>query len=348
MKTNVFALSTLSSTNKVDANKLMTVHKIFLIVGPRGKGKTAFMSRLYHHYHKPFPATLEPLPSEPSPIAKDFHLFYFLQKGDYLIDMIINITLKMRSRYLKKDCTASLDHELYDTKSIVEQFHASLCLGPAFIYIDGLGELETQNTIKLNTWLPNKLENNCKFVITLSKSSDYYSELITRRSCVSHELNVFNNDNDYREMFGKLIGLNLGNLSTNHSNNVVYGKFLSIFSELKAADHVTNPLFIQLIAQEVFTFDKEIYKTHPIHVTSRKSPGLDHSLTEGHEISTNRSTSPSNKSSVSTSSSVSVNVINSYIEEVSTIREIIQKIIKRYIKKNNWSTDSSIPLSIKG
>ncbi len=75
--------------------------QLFLIVGSRGKGKTAFMSRLYHHHKNSFPATLEPLPNESSE-SKDFFLFYFLNKGDYLLDVIINITLKMRSRYLKK------------------------------------------------------------------------------------------------------------------------------------------------------------------------------------------------------------------------------------------------------
>ena len=246
-----------------------------------------------------------------------------------------------------KDSSTSIDHELYDTKSIIEQFHASLALGPAFIFIDGLGELETQNTISLNVWLPNKLENTCKFVITLSRSSDYYSELSARKTSVSQELTIFKNDNDYREMFARLIGLNLGTLSNNHSNNLIYGKFLNIYSELKTADHFSNPLFIQLIAQEIFTFDKEIYKNNPINsAVNRRSPrNHDRSLAEGPDPAGD---TLSVRSTMSTDSNVSVNVINSYIEEVSTIREIIQKIIKRYIKKFNWSTDKSMPLSIEG
>jgi len=257
----------------------------------------------------------------------------------------------------KKDSSTSIDHELYDTKSIIEQFHASLTLGPAFIFIDGIGELETQNTMSLNVWLPNKLQTTCKFVFTLSRSSDYYSELSVRKSCLSHELTVFNGDNDYREMFAKLIGLNLGtSLSNNHSSNLIYGKFLSIYSELKTANHFSNPLFVQLIAQEIFTFDKEIYKNNPIlagsSMSRRSTHNLERSLVEvdpdtARELK-NKSPSASIKSSMSTDSTVSVNVINSYIEEVSTIREIIQKIIKRYIKKFNWSTDTSMPLSIKG
>lgn len=153
-------------------------------------------------------------------------------------------------------------------------------------------------------------------------------------------------------MFAKLVGLNLGALSSNHSNNLIYGKFLSIYTELKTADHFSNPLFIQLIAQEIFTFDKEIYKNNPINsALNRRSPyNLDRSLESldtSRELK-NRSPTASIRSSMSTESTSSVNIINSYIEEVSTIREIIQKIIKRYIKKFNWSTDSSTPLSIKG
>ena len=154
-------------------------------------------------------------------------------------------------------------------------------------------------------------------------------------------------------MFVKLLGMKVDSTSTSNTNNVIYGKFLSFYNELKTSDHFSNPLFIQLIAQEIFTFDKEIFKTYPLNAAlNRRSPGnLDRSLVEGHETSrelSNRSPSMSVKSGLSNESTMSVNIINSYIEEVSTIREIIQKIIKRYIKKNNWSTDSSTPLSIKG
>lgn len=47
----------------------------------------------------------------------------------------------------------------------------------------------------------------------------------------------------------------------------------------------------------------------------------------------------------STQSHHPVNVMNSYVEEVSTIREIIQKILKRSLKKNNWSVNLGLPLS---
>ena len=172
---------------------------------------------------------------------------------------------------------------------------------------------------------------------------------------MSHELSIFKEESDYRNIFGKLFGLNLNslnNLNINHSNNVLYGKFMSFFNELKAAAHISKPLYIQLIAQEIFSFDKEIYKSHPVHISRRISQvdqrrtSLDKSLTEGHEIvASNRSSSP-NRSSNSIQSSVSVNVINSYIEEVLTLREIIQKILTRYIKKYNWSVDPSIAISI--
>lgn len=41
----------------------------------------------------------------------------------------------------------------------------------------------------------------------------------------------------------------------------------------------------------------------------------------------------------------SLNFVNNYIEEVATIGEIIEKMIKRYIKKNNWSVNRESPLS---
>lgn len=41
----------------------------------------------------------------------------------------------------------------------------------------------------------------------------------------------------------------------------------------------------------------------------------------------------------------SLNFVNNYIEEVATIGEIIEKMIKRYIKKNNWSVNREAPLS---
>ena len=62
---------------------------------------------------------------------------------------------------------------------------------------------------------------------------------------------------------------------------------------------------------------------------------LDRTLTEGHDI---------NKSG-----SLSANIMNSYIEEVSTVCETIQKIISRLIRKYNWSTNSnSISVSNPG
>ena len=42
-----------------------------------------------------------------------------------------------------------------------------------------------------------------------------------------------------------------------------------------------------------------------------------------------------------------VYVIQNYIEELSTLRELIQKIIKRYIKRNNWSTNKTMPISLE-
>ncbi|CAF1140264.1 unnamed protein product, partial [Brachionus calyciflorus] len=93
---------------------------------------------------------------------------------------------------------------------------------------------------------------------------------------------------------------------------------------------------------EIFSFDKEIFKNHPVHLSRLNSvagSGVDGSLVEGHEI-------VSSRSSASSLLNNSVNIMNSYIEEVSTIREIIQKILKRYLRKNNWSVNKDMPLSL--
>ena len=82
-------------------------------------------------------------------------------------------------------------------------------------------------------------------MLTLSRSSDYYSELISRKLCLNQELTTFKNEKDYRDMFVKLLGMKVDSTSTSNTNNVIYGKFLSFYNELKTSDHFSNPLFIQ-------------------------------------------------------------------------------------------------------
>ena len=296
----------------------------------------------------------------PTSNGEPFYLFYFLQSDDYLLSMLIDISCKMRSKYLKKDSTLSINDELYDTKSILEQFYASLNLGPVYIFIDGLNECA--HAIKLSNWLPAKLENSeCKFVFTLSKSCESFAELSARKSCIVRELGIFNKDTDYTSMFARLLcssNANRYEINYNQSNNILFAKFMGFFHELKMANHIKNPLFIQLIANEIFTFDRDIYKTHQVHIdhalslAEGRTAQVTNELKEGHKkLHVSSTNSGGRKMSMMSSSSsesqkASVNIINSYIEEVTTLRELIQKILKRYLKKNNWSTNTSESLSV--
>ncbi|CAF0851226.1 unnamed protein product [Brachionus calyciflorus] len=296
---------------------------IFAISGPRGRGKTTFMASLYQKYLNNSNTKLKTtsVSSKHSTDNSDpFYLFYFLKPEDYLINILVNITSKLRAKYLKKDSNRCLDSELYDQKSIIEQFNAAILLGPVFIFIDGLSELDPRRTLSLSTWLPKKLdETECKFVFSLRNSSDVYKELRKRVDCVHHEMNLFQVDSDYELFFRKSLCVH-----ETENSNVLYAKFLSIFNELKTSEHI------------------QIFKNHPVHLSRLNSvagSGVDGSLVEGHEI-------VSSRSSASSLLNNSVNIMNSYIEEVSTIREIIQKILKRYLRKNNWSVNKDMPLSL--
>ncbi len=352
-----------------------------LILGPRSTGKTAFMAFLYQHYilksPPPFNQIMKNIDTSsftmapksrnqrngtngdgPAPQPEPFFLFYFLQPQDHLLTMLIDITCKMRSKYLQKSSTVSLNEELHDTRSILEQFNASLNLGPVYIFIDGLNECI--HSFKLTSWLPAKLDNpECKFVITLSKSSESFAELSQRKSSVTKEFNLFTKDTDYTRMFAQLLctaNPNRFDVAYSQANNILFAKFMSYFHELKTANHIKNPLYIQLIAQEIFSFDREIYKTHPVHieyalnVAENKEVGKDltRELKERHkklkpDINTRKASMMSMSST--DSQKASVNIINSYVEEVTTLRELVQKIIRRYLKRFNWSLNKNEPLS---
>jgi hypothetical protein len=388
--------SIMGRTSMNDTQKSLP-KSIFLITGARGKGKSSFMSLIYQQLclfkFVKFPnspllsqstanAPISPLAKVKSPTVEPFYLFYFLKPGDHFLSILIDIIMKMRLKYLTKgkilkslflinkfkikkfysnlDCSYSLNNELFDKKSIIEQLHASLCLGPVTIFLDGLSEMDTNHTVKICDWLPTKFDS-CKFVITLNRSSEHYADLVNTKSCIIHELNVFSNETDYRLMVAKILSnknINSNEIDTDKNllaKNVLYGKFISFLNELKLSNHYTNPLFIQMIAQEIFTFDKEIYKRNQVNmnIVSSNEHVIRHDSTEHHSKITNElSGNPYDKQalvSVNESNSTanhSVNIINSYIEEVSTLRGIMEKIIKRYInKKNNWSLDNTIPLS---
>lgn len=199
----------------------------------------------------------------------------------------------------------------------------------------------------MNTWLPSSLESRWKFVLTMRKSSEYYAELKAKKECVAVEINTFKNDKDYHSLFSKILDINS---AIKDNNNVLFGKYLSIFNDFKVAHHASNPLYTKLIAHEIFSFDKDIFKSNPIHVSDRyrtDDSATPSSIDIYDDIKAPSSLSYSSMSSNSVRTANSVSVMESYFEEISTLRELIQKIIKRYIKKNNWSTNSTIPISIE-
>ena len=311
-----------------------------------------------------------------------------------------------------KDSSETLNQDFNDTRALIEQFHAALALGPVVIFIDGMSELVSK--VKLNEFLPNetniKFANyNYKFVLTLRKSSDNYTELVSHKNCKTQDLVAFSSDLDYINFFFKHLNSEekLSSTSTfivpTSSYNVLYNKFLRYINELKNSRHGKNPLYLQLIAQELFTFDKYVYPSHPIYAYSSKSPtasqvfasnetgsnkklsqatsvdqkpvpslltrsllmknqGPDqarvgaqmmgstttlHSQAKSMAAETASLKSHDNESAKSEAiSGEHQNLVDLYIEEVSTLREIVQKIFSRYIvKKGNWSTNASQPLS---
>lgn len=76
-----------------------------LITGERGSGKTSLMIYLRNKYinkGESKPAFFKNFSHVQKSYSDELYLFYFLKPGDYLINMIIDITHKMRLKYLKK------------------------------------------------------------------------------------------------------------------------------------------------------------------------------------------------------------------------------------------------------
>jgi hypothetical protein len=225
----------------------------------------------------------------------------------------------------------SLNNELYDDNSIVEQFHAALRLGPSVIFIDGIMENKSESQpIKLSHWLPPHNDTKAKFVITLRRATKLFSDLSDYKSAVVSELTVFNGEDDYNKVYSKILSGQKSNLNPSDTrNNTLYSKYRSIFGLFSVTTHSSNPLFVQLIGKELSCFDNEIYK--------------------GNSMFHRRSTASTMLSDLSESSAAKANdVIDSYFEDVSTIREIIQKIISRYLaKRYNWTlkAKAGYPLS---
>jgi hypothetical protein len=218
-------------------------------------------------------------------------------------------------------------------------------MGPVIVFIDGVGEVESKNVVNLNVWLPMNLERNCKFIFTLNGTSSTYDFLIRTRKHQSIKLNMktFQTDEDYIMFFARQFKiessklLNASNkkvyripsdllsLENQNTNNKLYEKAIKSLPELKLARNSYNPFFCLIIAQELFTFDKEIFEIQFNNLEQRSS------LIPDDDIKPN--------------SSSSVTVFNSYIEEVCTIRELVEKVIKRYILKYSWNANDNIQVS---
>ena len=218
-------------------------------------------------------------------------------------------------------------------------------MGPVIVFIDGVGEVESKNIVNLNVWLPKNLETNCKFVFTLNGTSSTYDFLIRTRKNESIKLNLktFETDNDYIMFFARqfkietskllsssnnkifTIPTDLLSLENQNAHNKLYEKAIKYLSELKTARNSYNPFFCLIIAQELFTFDKDIFEINAI------LPDRRHSLLQESDDDRNMS---------------SVTVFNSYIEEVCTIREVAEKVIKRCLHKHSWTTNNNVQVSV--
>lgn len=194
-------------------------------------------------------------------------------------------------------------------------------------------ESETQ-PIKLNHWLPTGNDTKSKFVITLRRATKLFAELSNYRSATFNELKIFECEDDYHNTFAKLLNAQKPNSKSLDQNNVLYLKYKTLYNTnmFSISNHASNPLFVQLIAKELFCFDNVIYKSHPLFHRKSTASTLTSDGTDSSVFKANNDN----------------HVIESYFEDVSTIREIIQKIIGRYLmKKYNWSVKAKAgqPLS---
>ena len=189
-----------------------------------------------------------------------------------------------------------------------------------------------EQQLKLSSWLPPNMHADVKFVLTLRKSSEVYSELSNYSTCVANELHVFDSDQDFHCIVSRQMELQ-NNSYNSDPNNILYAKFLSFYALLKSSNHASNPLFMQLIAKELFCFDADIYATHPLYaVVSKLRTPLLAARSFQARVNTAVTQPPAN-------------IIESYVENVYTLRELVQMIILRYLPKDNWSIKTTMPLS---
>ncbi len=179
-----------------------------------------------------------------------------------------------------------------------------------------------------------------------------------RKQHVHHELTTFTNEKDYKLFFSNFLIVDfetkLGDnnekkqlqtmMQKHDAHNSLYNKFLRTLPELKIARHFNNPLYCQIIAQEIFSFDKELYDNHPFKYIDDNSI----SNTDGYSSSDDDTvyTTYLESSSILSKKQKTLNMFDVYIDDVYTLNELLQYFIKRLILKYSWNSDASAVVSI--
>lgn len=159
----------------------------------------------------------------------------------------------------------SLDNELSNQYSLIQQFQASLSLGPLNLFIDGLSELDQNHTLAFDLWFPAKLQPDTKLIFTLRRTSDLYLNLSANKSVSVCEMRTFLSDSDHHALVARFFSFYADEIKRFDPNtNCLVAKYLDLFASMKESNHIDNPMFVSLMAHEVFTFDKEIHKTHRV------------------------------------------------------------------------------------
>lgn len=169
----------------------------------------------------------------------------------------------------------SLDRELSDQYSLIQQFQASMRLGPVFLFVDGLSELDQNHSIPFDLWFPERrLDSSSapadtRFILTVRRTSELYLSLTSPNSnnkTVSVcDMRAFLSDSDYHELVAPVFSFYSDEIRQFDPNlNCLVAKHLDLFASMKESNHIENPMYISLMAHEVFTFDKEIHRSHRV------------------------------------------------------------------------------------
>lgn len=178
----------------------------------------------------------------------------------------------------------SLDQELSDQFSLIQQFQASLMLGPLWLFVDGVSELDPNHSIAFDIWFPTKFDSESKFVFTVRRTSDLYLNLTgigsgssvantdaSSKSAQQHvsvcEMRTFLDDADNHAFVARFFSFYEDEIKGFNPNvNCLVAKYLDLYTNIKESNHVQNPMYITLMAHEVFIFDKEIHKNHRVRI----------------------------------------------------------------------------------